>query len=108
LIVFPLTLFHVFQEVDRLLSENLTPEDDEDVLRELNDLKLMGEAETMEDVQQMPAVPKQPIVVPPATVHTKDVVMEDAENSTDELEGLEEMPDVPTQTQKTRKEAVLG
>jgi len=81
------------REVDRMLSERLSPEDDEDILQELNDLKAMDMEEPMdEDLKQMPAVPKHAEVSPPSPMEQDNKVKEDeVENVSDELDGLEEI-----------------
>jgi hypothetical protein len=96
------------QEIDRMLSESLTPEDDEAVMRELEALT----AELPENVVAPPApakpvaavatAPAKPVAVaapPPPAAAASVAVPANYEDQLDELEALEGefvLPDAPT------------
>jgi len=67
------------QEIDRLLSEQLTPEDDFEILKELNELT--ATEESPEEPLLLPDVPDYPLPVR-ESLEKDDVTMEDVEPTT--------------------------
>lgn len=126
-------------EINKLLSENLTSDDDADIMRELNELQELPQVDSK--LASLPIAGKTATTTQSAP-EKKVAVVETEENSSprrmsieytqsnaqppkqttdvemdssDELAGLEEMPDVPKQpvnsdngTSKSKKQAVLA
>jgi len=82
------------QEIDRLLSEQLTPEDDADILKELQDLQSLPEE-----------IPEEPLVLPDVPEHP----LPTKEPARDDEMVIEEEETVSLRKTKAKtKQAILG